>query len=161
MRDYILIGHSAGAALCFQTLSATPLAPKAVVGLAGIYDLGALVEEYPQYRSLVEAAFGGVGAEVESRPWDYASPAKSPMCDGCKMVFENGHRVVLMRTTRDELLSEKQTELMGRAIGQRLVVGGLLETVVGDFGGHSEMLRNERVWEVLERVVREALNVIG
>ena len=130
------------------------------MGLAGIYDLGALVKEYPQYRSFVEAAFGGVGAQLETRPWDHASPAKNLACNSCNRGIDIGYRMVLMRTTRDELLSGRQTELMGRAIGQRLVVGGLLETVVGDFGRHSEMLRNGRVWEVLEGVVREALNVM-
>ncbi|RPB28420.1 alpha/beta-hydrolase, partial [Terfezia boudieri ATCC MYA-4762] len=62
MRNYILIGHSAGATLCFQILgSGTPctgLLPKAVIGLAGIYDLRGLVEEYPDYRGFVEGAFG-------------------------------------------------------------------------------------------------------
>jgi len=172
MRNYILIGHSAGATLCFQILgSGTPctkLFPKAVIGLAGIYDLRDLVEEYPDYRGFVEGAFGVASKEVEVysgklHPWDYVSPAKDPVCKSYKRFIEDKHKIVLVQSTMDELLSVKQTGLMGRLLVERFATEGVLETVIGYFDRHVEMLTDSKVWEVIERVigeVGEALNVI-
>lgn len=168
MRNYTLIGHSAGATLCFQTLGSrtpcTELLPKVVIGLAGIYDLTDLVEEYPSYRGFVEGAFGVVSKEGNLlHPWDYMSPAKNPVCEGYKRLLENGHKIVLVQSTMDELLSTRQTELMERALVEWLVTPGVLEMEIGDFDRHVEMLMDSKVWEVVKRVVREvgeALNII-
>ena len=167
MRNYILIGHSAGATLCFQTLGSrtpcTELLPKAVIGLAGIYDLTDLVEEYPDYRGFVEGAFGVVSKVGKLHPWDYMSPAKDPVCEGYKRFLENEHKIVLVQSTMDELLSTRQTELMERALVKWLVTLGVLEMEIGDFDRHVEMLMDSKVWEVVKRVVREVgetLNII-
>ena len=172
MRNYILIGHSAGATLCFQTLGTrtpcTKLLPKAVVGLAGIYDLRDLVEEYPDYRGFVEGAFGVANKEVgiypgKLHPWDYISPAGGPVCEGYKRFIEDKHRIVLVQSTMDELLSVRQTGLMERALVGRFATEGVLETVIGYFDKHEGMLTDSKVWEVVERVVGEigeALSII-
>lgn len=163
MRNYILIGHSAGATLCFQILgSGTPctgLLPKAVIGLAGIYDLRGLVEEYPDYRGFVEGAFGVTSTEVEVspgklHPWDYMSPAKDPVCEGYRRFIEGNHRIVLVQSAMDELLSVRQTGLMERALVEKFATE-MLETVIGYFDRHVEMLTDSKVWEVIEGVVGE------
>ena len=103
MRNYILVGHSAGATLALQVLAATATAvteaprrglnvlAKGVVCLEGIYDLPQLVKEYPDYRGFVEGAFGAISAEDEGKgdgeedsyketephPWAVMSPAMS------------------------------------------------------------------------------------
>jgi kynurenine formamidase len=56
MKEYILVGHSAGAAVAFQ--SAQVSGCLGIIGVEGIYDLQELVNEYPEYEDFVEQAFG-------------------------------------------------------------------------------------------------------
>ena len=116
---YILVGHSAGATLALQLcmgnwlskVSATQGAqtfamPLAVVGVAGIYDLEALLESFshiPLYRQFIEAAFGEQTAD-----WREASPVTGRFCTA----WSNAKVVVLAHSQDDELVDFLQTEKM-------------------------------------------------
>jgi len=137
-----------------------------VVGLGGIYDLKALVEEYPDYRVFVEGAFGVISKEMgiypqQHHPWDYMSPAKDPVCEGYKKFFEGKHRILLVQSSTDHLLSTRQTLLMEKALMGRFATEGVLETVIEDFGKHSEMLVDSKMWRVLEGVIRVVLEAMN
>lgn len=97
MKEYVLVGHSAGACLAFQ--ASHIFGCKGVIGVEGIYDLGALVEEYPEYEDFVEEAFG-----KDTSVWQKASPTH--------LDFESTLRVKLVQSTEDQLLSPRQTQLM-------------------------------------------------
>jgi hypothetical protein len=144
IRQYVLVGHSAGATLAFQMLSmlqkrpSSGLAlPKAVVGLEGIYDLAALVNEYPDYRGFVEGAFG------KEKEWP------GPLALGCYTGL-----VVLAHSDEDELLTWRQTEEMKERCEATLGVGGGLR-VVKLAGQHDEVLESERLAAVVERYLKE------
>lgn len=76
--DFVIVGHSAGATLAFQTLThkcdCVVYRPvRAVVGLAGIYNLPLMVAnhtEEPFYRKFVSDAFG-----TNEKVWQDVSPA--------------------------------------------------------------------------------------
>ena len=68
MKDYILVGHSAGACLAFPS-SPYYCGCKGIIGVEGIYDLEELVKEYPEYEDFVEEAFGR-----DKDVWRKASP---------------------------------------------------------------------------------------
>jgi acetyl esterase/lipase len=115
--NYILVGHSCGATLAFQALqrscdsNAFP-APKAVVGLAGIYDICLLFENHRDgpyadiYASFIEGAFG-----PDRKEWARVSPthfAASNMYAG---------RVILLVTADDDVMLEpQQREVMRRTV---------------------------------------------
>lgn len=138
MREYALVGHSAGATLAFQALASAQHPPRAIYGLEGIYDLRALVAEYPDYRGFVEGAFG-----AEQAGW----PA--PLALGGYTGL-----VVLAQSDSDELLSWRQTEEMKGRCEDTIGVGGGLR-VVKVVGRHDEVLGCERVAGVVERYLRE------
>ena len=98
MKEFILIGHSAGACLSFQ--AAYIEGCKGVIGAEGIYDLDGLVEEYPEYEFFVADAFGN-----DKATWREASPVN--------LRYDSSSLLVqLVQSTGDELLSPRQTELM-------------------------------------------------
>lgn len=99
MREYILVGHSAGACLAFQ--SAHIPGCKGIIGAEGIYDLIELVNEYPEYRGFVEGAFG-----QDRKVWSNASPTN--IVSNLSSIFT----VQLIHSTEDQLLTPRQTELM-------------------------------------------------
>lgn len=99
MKDYILVGHSAGACLAFQAAHIIA-GCKGIIGVEGIYDLEELVEEYPEYEDFVEEAFGR-----DKHVWRKASPAHLDL-DSSTLT------VKLIQSTEDQLLSPRQTQLM-------------------------------------------------
>lgn len=134
--NYALIGHSAGAFISFQLLASKLsnfIPPRAVFGIDGIYDLNALIEEYPDYQGFVTEAF-----TEDQDQWRLASPANGNYhlvkgsddlsVDGSFSVgtadqFKNSEEkneskailfdgyVLLGQSTDDELLSWKQTNI--------------------------------------------------
>jgi kynurenine formamidase len=118
---YILIGHSCGATLAFQVairrywgaqyestlaleLNVEP--PLAIMGVEGIYDLPALVEEYAResvYRDFITNAFG-----PNEDTWAEASMTKADFEES----WSDGMRAVLVHSKADELVSMKQPKLM-------------------------------------------------
>ena len=102
MKQFILIGHSAGACLAFQ--SAHVPGCKGVIGVEGVYDLEELLKEYPKYTDIVEGAFG-----TDNAIWHEASPTR--LVHDLPMLT-----VQLVQSTEDELLSARQTELMSSSL---------------------------------------------
>ena len=117
--NYVLVGHSCGATLAFQTvmgISAPRSAksadqselylPLAVVGVEGIYDLKMLLEnhaEHPIYREFIEEAFGPDRSE-----WAKASPTSGRFAK----TWPNGRVAVLAHSKDDGLVDWSQTETM-------------------------------------------------
>lgn len=134
--NYALIGHSAGAFISFQLLTSkipnfTP--PRAIFGIDGIYDLNALVEEYPDYRGFVVNAFtedeelwkkaspangnyhlvqGSYRSSNVSRysTVDNASPGDSTKSSKSQAILYDGY-ILLGQSADDELLSWRQTNI--------------------------------------------------
>lgn len=167
MRRFVLVGHSAGATLALQVLGAGGAAVdggvKAAVCLEGVYDIPGLVREYPDYVGFISGAFGPAPVvDGESHhAWVEASPAGDAVCSGLGSFLEAGEgKIVLVQSRQDELLSLQQTRLMEEALGKRVTAGGRVETVIGDFGGHNEVLTDTGVWAIVERIVREVQSEI-
>ena len=185
MRNYILVGHSAGATLALQVLAATatataaaearalPLA-KGVVCLEGIYDLPHLVKEYPDYRGFVEGAFGPVSAEDDEKedgsnetpphPWAITSPTRSPICRGFAPFFDADAfpgAFILVHSEQDELLSLKQTRLMQKALSRMYSSAARVDTFIGEFGGHNDVLADKRVWNIVGGLVWDVLSALN
>lgn len=124
--DYVLIGHSAGAALAFQLLMRrhdeehnrrVPL-PAAIIGLAGIYDLAGIDRRHDGgYTGFIAAAFGD-----DADAWRCASPA----------FFQGNYRDVwgaqgfalLAWSCDDTLVDKPEIDLMEA----RLLADGLSDT---------------------------------
>ena len=120
---YILVGHSCGATLALQVamkrywgsqyestfaLELNVIPPVAIVGLEGIYDIPALVDDHkeePAYRDFVTNAFGVSG-------WDLASPTNADFDDS----WPDGKLVVLAHSSDDTLVEWKQVELQKAAL---------------------------------------------
>lgn len=116
---YVLVGHSCGATLAFQTamkrywgeqyestfaLSLNVVPPVAIVGLEGLYDLPLLVsnhEDQPVYRDFVANAFGPSG-------WEQVSPASGKYEES----WVEGQLVVLAHSKEDSLVEDEQWERM-------------------------------------------------
>ncbi|EPS36716.1 hypothetical protein H072_9694 [Dactylellina haptotyla CBS 200.50] len=158
-RNYILVGHSAGATLALQSLrsifngknieSSIPAAetflpgglPRAVVCTEGIYNLPDLVDEYPDYSSFVRNAFG-----PPSQVWFDASPACLP---GWKSEYDG--RIVVVQSTEDELLSLRQATGFVRVLeaeGVRVDV-----EIVG--GRHDEVFKRDELVGIVKKVLGE------
>ena len=97
MKEYVLVGHSAGACLAFQTAHVTGC--KGIIGVEGIYDMEELVKEYPEYEDFVEKAFGR-----DKGLWQKPSPTHIDLSTALT--------IKLVQSSEDELLSPRQTELM-------------------------------------------------
>jgi acetyl esterase/lipase len=118
--DWLLVGHSCGATLAFQaafSINASSggesiRAPRAIVGIEGLYDLPALVQyhaEEPFYRQFIADAFG----EDES-VWKAESPATpGERLDG---VWGASDLVLLAHSREDELVEWEQVDAMRNAM---------------------------------------------
>ena len=117
---YILIGHSAGATLAFQSVSGIwksrestteyPLtdfvSPVAIVGVAGIYDIKTLIESFfsiPVYREIIEGAFG-----KDEQAWKHASPTNYNF----RSTWANSRVSVIADSDKDGLVDQAQSEEM-------------------------------------------------
>lgn len=131
MKDnYVLVGHSCGATLAFQTIAdlewpsshpsgpietqLTPGGPAAIVGIAGIYDLRLIRDNHadPTYQDFIQGAFGD-----DESVWDHVSPAKFTRF-GKDWSGGDAKVVVLAHSRDDELVEEQQIETMARRLGQ-------------------------------------------
>lgn len=98
MKEFVLVGHSAGACLSFQAAHVEGC--KGIIGAEGIYDLEDLANEYPDYEFFIEDAFG-----KDKVVWREASPVN--------LNFESlALAITLVQSPEDQLLSPRQTELM-------------------------------------------------
>ncbi|KAL5612979.1 uncharacterized protein BROUX77_003135 [Berkeleyomyces rouxiae] len=109
---YILVGHSCGATLAFQSLQKEPKddrvpQPRMIVSLAGIHDVRGIVENHKDsqwasvYRDFVVGAFG-----QDESTWDQVSPVN--FLDKNCVDFPLG--VVLCTAKADSLVEDKQRE---------------------------------------------------
>jgi kynurenine formamidase len=156
---YVLVGHSAGATLAFQTVMAAarrrpPVAqPRAVVGLEGVYDLRGLnARRGGAYSELFGVPFG-----PDESKWDAASPARH---DGFAETWDVPGKVgAVGHAPADELVDMAELEVMVgtlRAAGLRTVEVRDLE------GGHDEVVEDGReVVRVLGRVLAALDEVDG
>ncbi|KAL1889845.1 hypothetical protein Cpir12675_005613 [Ceratocystis pirilliformis] len=136
--QYMLVGHSCGATLAFQTFLEEfrgfkfPL-PRTVVSLAGIHNVRGIVENHKDspwagvYRDFVRGAFG----EDEGGTWDDVSPVNFL----ARQRLEAYLGVVLCTATSDSLVEDNQRQEMAtRCSGLGIQVIGI--SVEGD---HDEM----------------------
>ncbi|KAL4813699.1 Alpha/Beta hydrolase protein [Aspergillus spinulosporus] len=120
-KRYILVGHSCGATLAFQAVMASLsvqgregpvngyIAPLAILGMAGIYNLRLLRDSHRDisaYQEFIEGAFG-----ADEKVWDAASPGVVRGEDGVEG-WKEGRVVVLAHSKEDELCDMEQSERM-------------------------------------------------
>ena len=120
--NYLLVGHSCGATLAFQTVmgcfggdQGVQIAqPRCVVGVEGIYDLKGLRDEFKQhtvYQEFLEGAFG-----KDDALWDGVSPANVQGADGVEGGWSNGRLAVLAHSLSDELVDFGQSLAMNNRL---------------------------------------------
>lgn len=129
-RRCVLVGHSCGATLAFQSVmrdlagaarheSSTGLIqPTAIVGVEGIYDLRLLRDTYRHcsvYQDFIEGAFG-----PDEDLWDAVSPAtkKDPDGVGIEASWSEGTLAVLAHSRDDELVDFGQVSAMKATLEQ-------------------------------------------
>ncbi|KAJ2781114.1 hypothetical protein H4R18_003056 [Coemansia javaensis] len=136
-----LVGHSAGAHLAaLMTLAPghEGIGPiRGVVGLGGLYDIPALLDEYPDYRDFVDPAFG-----ADDRA------AASPACIAAHMRDDARRtRFLVVHSTGDELVGPAQ------AIGfaAQLMRAGHSDVTLAarDLGGHDAAPLSAGFWQLV------------
>lgn len=150
--EYTLCGHSVGSTIITQVLEYNDIldsegikfettlpAVNNVILLDGIYNIPLLVEEYPDYGGFVAEHFGSV---------DKAKLSCNSLSSGRSLSKESLDRwnsvqqVVVIQSTKDELLSEKQSKDMEQWLYS---IGCSVDSVYDDFGMHNEVYRNSVV----------------
>lgn len=134
MDEFIIVGHSAGACLAFQSAEHVPTC-RAIIGIEGIYDLRDLVQEYPNYEDFVESAFG-----KDKGLWATASPIHiATRWSNCSDMI-----VQLIQSVEDELLGPRQTEQMFSILQQNSVnlqeigwINGTHDSAITSFECHT------------------------
>ncbi|KAI9747761.1 MAG: hypothetical protein M4579_007392, partial [Chaenotheca gracillima] len=112
---YLLVGHSCGATLGWQFLTSpmrlaageTFEKPIGIVGVAGIYDLHALVEAHPDvpvYADIVRGAF----TTLNPARLSYSSPTALVGANKVGEEWENGTAVVVVQSRDDGLVEATQ-----------------------------------------------------
>jgi kynurenine formamidase len=109
---YLLAGHSAGGTLAFELNDwymprAMLPVPAAVIGIAGIYNFEAFIEDHseiPAYRELIENAF------PDKRLWERASPYKNRLPNYA--AWEQAKAIIISHSKEDELVEEAQSSYM-------------------------------------------------
>lgn len=144
MEDFILIGHSAGGCLAFQSVQHVP-GCRAVIGVEGIYDLLDLVREYPSYGDFVESAFG-----EDHDVWTEASPIQIVG----QYLDRPDLTVQLIQSTEDELLSPRQTERFFAVLQHTNVT---LQKIAWIKGTHDSSIRSSECHTLIEALLSQLL----
>ncbi|TKA28682.1 hypothetical protein B0A50_03009 [Salinomyces thailandicus] len=168
--EYLLVGHSCGATLALQvamsrnwaahresTQASQPnvVPPVAILGVEGLYDLPALVENHsdqPVYKDFVANAFGPDEAQ-----W----AATSPTSGDYEASWPTGKLVVLAHSREDELVEWDQVDRMHRALrtqGFDEAQGDQRLKLVELSGKHDQVWQEGRE---LARAIQETVQVIG
>ena len=117
---YILVGHSCGATLAFQTVMKNLFddeetrkipQPLGIVGVSGIYDLRLLRDTFLScavYQEFIEGAFGN-----NEDSWDSVSPTHG---DGLRNGWTQGRFALIAHSQGDELVDFSQLHVMERAL---------------------------------------------
>lgn len=153
----LLLGHSAGATLAVQMLEQHRSLILGMVLFNGIYDLRALVDEYPSYSSFVTAAFG----PDEADSWTAPSPTNIIRSSKVRRCYRN-EKIVLAHSYQDELMSMHQTDLFETTVNaywnqspEKIVIGGKHD----DSPGSTEMQEIAR--RTLHEVAQKLLGGIS
>jgi kynurenine formamidase len=145
MKQYVLVGHSAGACLAFQTGYVVP-GCQGIIGGEGIYDLERLVDEYPEYQGFVEEAFG-----KDTDVWRQASPSTI-----VKVHYNDPSlKCQLVQSKEDELLSPKQTERMISALQS---TGIDVRDIAWVEGTHDSSITTPDFFAVVRTLIVEIIN---
>lgn len=114
---YVLVGHSCGATLAFQTvmedeneLNASSISfakPLAIAGVCGIYHLRLLRDESPACDEFLKGAFG-----PDESLWDRLSPAAGLSASRLLAGWRQGRLAALFRASRDSLIPVNQASQM-------------------------------------------------
>ncbi|MCJ1243752.1 hypothetical protein MMC30_000949 [Trapelia coarctata] len=147
-KRYVLVGHSCGATLAFQTVMGLWAAPAdlvandavlekpvAIVGVAGIYDLPLLASTFravPLYGEFLEGAFG-----KDYTDWLRASPASGEYHN----TWQNAKAVVLGWSKDDTLVDETQLRRMAHTLLDH-TSAGRADMAVELKGGHNDIWQN-------------------
>ncbi|PWY67340.1 alpha/beta-hydrolase [Aspergillus eucalypticola CBS 122712] len=136
-RNYILVGHSCGATLAFQSMmgrfrdllkgEVMLPPPVGIVGMAGIYDLRLLRDTHRSVSAYQEFSEGAFGAD--EAVWDEVSPAlgrgEEGVCGGWSGIGDGDRLVaVLAYSGGDSLVDPGQREVMRKALEEEWVGGG-------------------------------------
>lgn len=157
--DYVLIGHSAGATLTFQLLMGkdalpgrappphtVPL-PKAVIGIAGIYDLVGLDERHTGYTGFITSAFGS-----EKSDWRRSSPAL--YTGNFATNWPSRKLAMLAWSGQDPLVDESEIDTMSAKLSRDGVKPVIIKDLTGD---HNEVWRGG---VQLQRLVSHAIFIL-
>ena len=137
---YILVGHSCGATMAFQSVMPRVInrtvcpPPTAILGVAGIYDLQLLRDKHADisaYQDFIEGAFGSHG-------WDAVSPACVKGDAGVEGGWKDGRLAVLARSTDDELVDASQGEAMRDTLASNWANTSRLITTLSLRGSHDD-----------------------
>ncbi|PYI03283.1 hypothetical protein BO78DRAFT_323086, partial [Aspergillus sclerotiicarbonarius CBS 121057] len=145
--NYLLVGHSCGATLAFQsvmrnlrahysTSTASIPAPVGILGMAGIYDLKRLRDTHRDvsaYQEFIEGAFGR-----DEGVWDAVSPAVVAGEEGVGGGWKAGRVVVLAYSGEDGLVDEGQREGMRVALGEWVALRGGKRVELFDMRGEHD-----------------------
>jgi hypothetical protein len=108
------MGHSCGATFAFQTIflqvEAAWAKSRAVVGIAGLYDLKLLRDmdpEPPMCQNFLSAAFGS-----DEKVWEDASPVRKDY----QKSWDHGKVVILATCRADEYVSLQQQSVMASTL---------------------------------------------
>lgn len=115
---YLLIGHSCGATLAYQSITRQQMSipssipfknPEIIVGVAGIYDMRLLRDRnsHPAYQEFLVGAFG-----EDEKAWDLASPAKYDLLE----TWEEVKIAVVVSSSGDELVDLSQIECIAKRL---------------------------------------------
>jgi kynurenine formamidase len=119
--DYVVVGHSCGATLAFQAAlrivqgpdgGGSMKAPRAIIGIEGLYDLPALVRyhaDQPEYREFIVCAFG-----EDQSAWTVVSPALAN--ERLRVLWDEVGHFLLAHSREDELVEWDQAEAMRNAL---------------------------------------------
>lgn len=133
----VLVGHSVGATLILQYIRKT----EAVEGVRinncylidGIFDIPELISEYPGYASFVNEAF------TSEEQYTEATDIYGAKFSGIGHLF-------IIQSLQDELLSERQTDLLA---GYLKKTSTEFSVQKGNWGLHEEVYRRKEVFDLV------------
>lgn len=164
-RDVLLVGHSVGATLAVEVAGMLRGDGEwdgeegrgrvsGVVGLAGIYDFGALRDAHLGMAEVYEGFIAGALGREEEGKWERARVGRDKVRRG----LTGGGVLVLGRSRGDELVEWGQVDGLLGELGEEESGGeGVLVRVVECEGAHDEIVRRG---EEIARCVAIALDML-